>query len=118
MSPASAPLRQLFTSRATPVSLSRNGNCVCRPGGAPPLVRSRREVEPLRELRITLRDHYRDKRALYGEPDSAMFDRDLKKLFPPEDWGKRHLQIIYFGREHCPARRHDPKACPICSWAA
>ena len=29
-----------------------------------------------------------------------------------------HLQIIYFGREHCPALRHDLTACPICSWAA
>lgn len=45
-------------------------------------------------------------------------ERDLKKLFPPEDWGKRHLQIIYFGREYCPALRHDWRACPICSWAA
>jgi endonuclease-3 len=45
-------------------------------------------------------------------------ERDLKKLFPREEWGKRHLQIIYFGREHCPARGHDFEACPICSWAA
>jgi endonuclease-3 len=45
-------------------------------------------------------------------------ERDLKKLFPPEDWGKRHLQIIYFGREYCPALRHDWRACPICSWAS
>jgi endonuclease-3 len=45
-------------------------------------------------------------------------ERDLKKLFPPEDWGKRHLQIIYFGREYCPARGHDQTACPICSWAS
>ena len=44
-------------------------------------------------------------------------ERDLKKLFPPEDWGKRHLQIIYFGREYCPARNHDKASCPICSWA-
>jgi endonuclease III len=44
-------------------------------------------------------------------------ERDLKKLFPREDWAKRHLQIIYFGREHCPARNHDFDACPICSWA-
>lgn len=29
-----------------------------------------------------------------------------------------HLQIIYFGREHCPAKAHDPTGCPICSWAA
>lgn len=45
-------------------------------------------------------------------------ERDLKKLYPREEWGKRHLQIIYFGREHCPARGHDFEACPICSWAA
>lgn len=45
-------------------------------------------------------------------------ERDLKKLFPPQEWGCRHLQIIYFGREYCPARGHDPAACPICSWAA
>ena len=44
-------------------------------------------------------------------------ERDLKKLFPCEEWGKRHLQIIYFGREYCPARGHDMDACPICSWA-
>ncbi|MBI3926579.1 MAG: endonuclease III [Armatimonadetes bacterium] len=45
-------------------------------------------------------------------------ERDLKKLFPEESWARRHLQIIYFGREHCPALRHDPTGCPICSWAA
>jgi endonuclease-3 len=45
-------------------------------------------------------------------------ERDLKKLFRPEDWGKVHLQIIYFGREHCPARGHDLADCPICGWAA
>jgi len=45
-------------------------------------------------------------------------ERDLKKLFPRERWHVAHLQIIYFGREHCPARGHDLTACPICSWAA
>jgi len=45
-------------------------------------------------------------------------ERDLKRLFPPESWGRLHLQIIYFGREHCPARGHDLAKCPICSWAA
>lgn len=45
-------------------------------------------------------------------------ERDLKALFPPEQWHKVHLQIIYFGREHCPALRHDADVCPICSWAA
>ncbi len=44
-------------------------------------------------------------------------ERDLKRLFPEETWAKLHLQIIYFGREYCPARAHDFRACPICSWA-
>ncbi|HEU5162612.1 MAG TPA: endonuclease III [Thermoanaerobaculia bacterium] len=42
-------------------------------------------------------------------------ERDLKKVFPENEWGKRHLQIIYFGREHCPALRHEAKSCAICS---
>ncbi len=42
-------------------------------------------------------------------------ERDLKALFPKESWNKLHLQIIYFGREHCPARGHNPEICPICS---
>jgi len=45
-------------------------------------------------------------------------ERDLKKLFPKESWGRIHLQMIYFGREHCPARGHDLASCPVCSWAA
>lgn len=45
-------------------------------------------------------------------------ERDLKAVFPKETWNRLHLQIIYFGREHCPARRHDPTNCPICSWAS
>jgi endonuclease-3 len=45
-------------------------------------------------------------------------ERDLKKLFPRDEWAKRHLQMIYFGREHCPARNHNFDGCPICSWAA
>lgn len=45
-------------------------------------------------------------------------EKDLKALFPEQEWHKRHLQIIFFGREYCPARHHDLKACPICSWAA
>jgi len=44
-------------------------------------------------------------------------EADLKKLFPPEEWGRRHLQLIYFGRQFCPARGHEEQECPICSWA-
>lgn len=45
-------------------------------------------------------------------------ERDLKAVFPKDTWNRRHLQIIFFGREHCPARHHDFATCPICSWAA
>jgi endonuclease-3 len=44
-------------------------------------------------------------------------ERDLKAAFPEARWNTLHLQIIYFGRAYCPARGHDPVACPICSWA-
>lgn len=42
-------------------------------------------------------------------------EADLKRLFPRESWNKLHLQIIFFGREYCPARGHKPEECPICS---
>ena len=45
-------------------------------------------------------------------------ERDLKAVFPEDTWIRRHLQIIFFGREYCPALRHDLTTCPICSWAA
>lgn len=48
----------------------------------------------------------------------ARTERDLKRLFPREAWNRLHLQIIYFGRQYCPARPHDLRMCPICSWAA
>lgn len=41
-------------------------------------------------------------------------EKDLKAAFPKETWNKVHLQIIFFGRKYCPARGHDPLACPIC----
>ena len=45
-------------------------------------------------------------------------EADLKRLFPRDTWNRRHLQIIFFGREYCPARSHDLRTCPICGWAA
>jgi len=45
-------------------------------------------------------------------------EADLKKVFPKAAWNRLHLQIIYFGRQYCPARGHDLRRCPICSWAA
>ena len=45
-------------------------------------------------------------------------EKDLKAVFPRNAWNDLHLQIIFFGREYCPARYHDLSQCPICSWAA
>ncbi len=42
-------------------------------------------------------------------------EHDLKRLIPQEKWNDAHLQIIYFGREYCPARGHHWRECPICS---
>lgn len=42
-------------------------------------------------------------------------EKDAKRLFEKELWNKLHLQIIFFGREYCPARSHNPNECPICS---
>ena len=47
-----------------------------------------------------------------------MTERDLKKIWPKETWNKLHLQIIFFGREFCPARNHNLEKCKICSWSA
>ncbi len=41
-------------------------------------------------------------------------ERDLKKLFPRDSWNKLHLQIIFYGREHCSARGCDGKKCFLC----
>ncbi len=41
-------------------------------------------------------------------------ERDLKQLFPRESWNKLHLQIIFYGREHCTARGCDGTVCQIC----
>jgi len=44
----------------------------------------------------------------------AQTEKDLKRLFPVERWNKLHLQIIYYGREHCSARGCDGTVCEIC----
>lgn len=41
-------------------------------------------------------------------------ERDLKRLFPEKYWNRLHLQMIYYGREHCSARGCDGRVCEIC----
>ena len=50
--------------------------------------------------------------------DVKKTEEDLKEAFPEHTWGDVHLQMIFFGREHCPAQGHDRSVCPICKWAA
>ncbi|MCO4770234.1 MAG: endonuclease III [Deltaproteobacteria bacterium] len=45
-------------------------------------------------------------------------EKDLKAVFAKDRWNDAHLQIIYFGREYCPALYHELEDCPICGWAA
>ena len=42
-------------------------------------------------------------------------EKDLKKIFPVNDWNKLHLQIIFYGREYCTARGCDGTKCYLCS---
>ena len=50
--------------------------------------------------------------------ESSVPSLEPTPVFPLDTWIRRHLQIIFFGRQHCPALRHDLAGCPICSWAA
>jgi endonuclease-3 len=51
-----------------------------------------------------------------SSPDGV--EADLTRVFPEARWARLHLQIIHFGRAHCPALHHDLERCPICAWAA
>jgi len=42
-------------------------------------------------------------------------EKDLKRIFPEKHWNKLHLQMIYFARKYCPAKKHVIMQCPICS---
>ena len=44
----------------------------------------------------------------------AQTEADLKRLFPEEAWHRLHLQIIFYGREHCTARGCDGTVCELC----
>lgn len=53
----------------------------------------------------------------WGISDGRSVERteaDLKRFFPERAWRRLHLQMIYYGRERCPARGHDLARCPVC----
>ena len=45
-------------------------------------------------------------------PDKV--EKDLCCIFPDNEWEKRHLQMIYFGRNYCKAKGHIVEQCPVC----
>ena len=49
----------------------------------------------------------------YGK-NVSVTERDLKRLFPKTAWYDLHLQMIFYGREHCTARGCDGRVCKIC----
>ena len=53
--------------------------------------------------------------ALSNRKSVEKTEKDLKRLFPEGSWNKLHLQMIYYGREYCPAVSHILNECPICS---
>jgi hypothetical protein len=74
--------------------------------GRPPLVASSEEVDPLRRVRRTLRQHYRRRRRHYGVDHPAFYDRDLRRLFSdaPEH-GDRPTAAQFLQRHRRPVRR-------------
>ena len=42
-------------------------------------------------------------------------ENDLKRIFPKKTWSKLHLQIIFYGREYCKARKCYGLTCKICT---
>jgi hypothetical protein len=68
--------------------------------GQPPLVTSRRVIEPLSRIRKTLREHYEQKRARYGQGRPAFYDRDLRRLFYGTGQGRRRETAASFIRRH------------------
>ncbi len=57
----------------------------------------------------------------WGISDGSKVEKteaDIKRYFPQDAWNRLHLQFIFFGRAHCPARGHDFNLCPICNWAS
>jgi hypothetical protein len=65
---------------------------------ARPLVRSKREVDPLRRLRKTLGEHYRKKREHYGLDHPNFYESDLRNLFSDAPEYAKHLSAARFVR--------------------
>jgi endonuclease-3 len=53
---------------------------------------------------------------VYGfsdETDPVKIERDLMMLFPEKEWLRLAYRIVSYGRQYCPARKHDHANCPL-----
>ncbi len=69
----------------------------------PAPVRTRRQIEPLKDLRTTLRRHYTRKQRHYADDRPDFFDRDLRRLFSDDPRYHTHQSAAMFLRR----ARHD-----------
>ncbi len=74
--------RQRYASKPVMKKLEYMNELMGSLRGMPPINTRREQVEPLRELETTLREHYALRRERYGAGGDKSYDRDLKKLFP------------------------------------
>lgn len=68
--------------------------------GAAPVVRTRRQVEPVQRVKTTLREHYLEKRMRYADTFPDFFDADLRKIFSDESRYRAHPTAASFLRRH------------------
>lgn len=64
--------------------------------GKPPLVNSRRRVDPVHRMRKTLRAHYERKRRHYGVERPNFYDRDLRRLFSDDPQYRGNMKAARF----------------------
>jgi hypothetical protein len=62
----------------------------------PPLVSSRRQVEPLKRMHKTLRKYYEEKVERYGIDVPSVYDRDLRRLFSDQPEHARNKSAARF----------------------
>ncbi len=74
--------------------------------GKPPVISATDEIDPLRKVRKTLRQHYRRKRRRYGVEHPAFYDRDLRRIFTDAPEAAANIPATQFlARLRRPVRR-------------
>ena len=65
---------------------------------------------------VAVDTHVRRLSKLYGltnEQNPNKIEKDLMKSLPKEEWLQFTMRIVEYGRQYCPAKKHDHKNCPI-----